>query len=64
MPEHFALLRARELAQSGQFQDVVAVQIHMLLAEGLPEAQLVLDDPANRADIEKICAESRAAQGW
>lgn len=51
--------RARELAESGDYQDWLSIE-HAIRHEGLPEARQLLDSRFLRAELDEMCKFAQA----
>jgi hypothetical protein len=55
--------RARDLARSGQYPDLVAIIPELRGMEGFAAARARLKEPVLRAQIDQLCAMAREAAG-
>jgi hypothetical protein len=54
--------RARELARSGQYANLAAIQPELEPMEGFAAARTRLDDRALRAQLDQLCAIAQATK--
>jgi hypothetical protein len=52
--------KARALARSGYFYGLTPIEFELSFEEGFDEAREWLDQPSTKAELERLCQESRA----
>jgi hypothetical protein len=52
--------KARALARSGYFYGLTPLEFELSFEEGSDEAREWLDQPSTKAELERLCQESRA----